>query len=48
MPTNKPIQRKDLPDSIYKTEAAKFNAVIEQVVECHQKGQPVLVGNVSI
>ena len=48
VPTNKPIQRKDLPDSIYKTEAAKFNAVIEQVVECHQKGQPVLVGTVSI
>ena len=48
VPTNKPVQRKDLPDSIYKTEAAKFNAVIEQVVECHQKGQPVLVGTVSI
>ena len=48
VPTNKPIQRKDLPDSIYKTEAAKFNAVIEQVVKCHQKGQPVLVGTVSI
>ncbi len=48
VPTNKPIQRIDLPDSIYKTEAAKFNAVIEQVVECHQKGQPVLVGTVSI
>ncbi len=48
VPTNKPIQRVDLPDSIYKTEAAKFNAVIQQVVECHEKGQPVLVGTVSI
>ena len=48
VPTNKPVQRKDLPDSIYKTEAAKFNAVIEQVVECHKNGQPVLVGTVSI
>ncbi len=48
VPTNKPVQRQDLPDSIYKTEAAKFNAVIEQVVECHKKGQPVLVGTVSI
>ena len=48
IPTNKPIQRKDLPDCIYKTDAAKCNAVIEQIIECHQKGQPVLVGTVSI
>ena len=48
IPTNNPIQRKDLPDSIYKTDAAKCAAVVEQVVECHQKGQPVLVGTVSI
>ncbi len=48
IPTNNPIQRKDLPDSIYKNDAAKCNAVIEQVVECHKIGQPVLVGTVSI
>ncbi len=48
IPTNKPVIRKDWPDVIYKTEAAKFNAVIDQIVECHQKGQPVLVGTISI
>ncbi len=48
IPTNKPVIRKDNPDVIYKTENAKFNAVIEQIVECHEKGQPVLVGTVSI
>lgn len=48
IPTNNPVQRKDLPDSIYKTDQAKCNAVVEQVIECHQKGQPVLVGTVSI
>ncbi|MCI8497426.1 MAG: preprotein translocase subunit SecA [Clostridiales bacterium] len=48
IPTNKPLARIDDPDSIYKTEAAKFNAVIEQIVECHEKGQPVLVGTISI
>ncbi len=48
IPTNKPVIRKDQPDIIYKTEKAKFNAVIEQIVECHEKGQPVLVGTVSI
>ena len=48
IPTNKPIARKDLPDTIYKTEAAKFRAVIERIAECHEKGQPVLVGTISI
>ena len=48
IPTNKPVIRKDLPDVVYKTENGKFNAVIEQVKECHEKGQPVLVGTVSI
>ncbi len=47
-PTNKPIQRQDLDDSVYKTERAKYNAVIEQIIECNQKGQPVLVGTISI
>ena len=37
-----------MPDSVYKTENGKFNAVIEQVAECHAKGQPVLVGTISI
>ncbi|MBR6425900.1 MAG: preprotein translocase subunit SecA, partial [Oscillospiraceae bacterium] len=44
IPTNKPVIREDLPDVIYKTEAAKFRAVIRQVEECHKIGQPVLVG----
>ncbi len=48
IPTNKPVIRKDQPDVIYKTEKAKFNAVIDQIVKCHEKGQPVLVGTVSI
>ncbi|QXM05197.1 preprotein translocase subunit SecA [Crassaminicella indica] len=48
IPTNKPIQRKDLPDSIYKTEEGKFKAVINQIVEKHKVGQPVLVGTISI
>ena len=48
IPTNKPLARKDNPDVVYKTEAAKFRAVIEQVKACHAKGQPVLVGTVSI
>ena len=48
IPTNKPVQRIDYEDVVYKTEKAKFNAVIEQIIECHQKGQPVLVGTVTI
>ena len=48
VPTNKPMIRKDYDDVVYKTEQAKFNAVIEQIVELHKTGQPVLVGTVSI
>jgi len=48
VPTNKPMVREDLPDSIYKTEKGKFMAIVREIKECHQKGQPVLVGTVSI
>ena len=48
IPTNRPIARIDDPDVVYKTEAAKYRAVIAQVKECHAKGQPVLIGTVSI
>ena len=48
IPTNRPIARIDDPDVVYKTEAAKYRAVIKQVKACHAKGQPVLVGTVSI
>ena len=48
IPTNKPIAREDHDDVIYKTEAGKFRAVIRQIQECHEKGQPVLVGTISI
>ncbi len=48
IPTNKPVARLDHSDVVYKTEAGKFRAIIEQVRQCHEKGQPVLVGTVSI
>ncbi len=48
IPTNRPLARKDLPDAVYKTEQGKFRAVIRKIVECHEKGQPVLVGTISI
>ena len=48
VPTNKPLARKDLNDEVYKTVNEKYNAVINQIIECHKKGQPVLVGTVSI
>ncbi len=48
IPTNKPVIRTDEPDVVYKTEKAKFNAVIDQITECHEKGQPVLVGTITI
>ena len=48
IPTNKPVIREDKPDVIYKTEAGKCRAVIEQVKECHARQQPVLVGTISI
>ncbi len=48
IPTNRPMIREDCPDVVYKTQQAKFNAVIEDIVEHHQKGQPVLVGTITI
>ncbi|WP_050697257.1 preprotein translocase subunit SecA [Anaeromassilibacillus senegalensis] len=48
IPTNRPLAREDLPDVVYKTEKGKFNAVIDDIVEHHEKGQPVLVGTISI
>mgnify|MGYP001101605965 CR=1 FL=1 len=48
IPTNKPVQRIDHEDRIYRTEKGKFEAIIDQVCECHAKGQPVLVGTISI
>ena len=48
IPTNKPVQREDLPDAIFSTEKGKFEAVIEDIIEAHEKGQPVLVGTISI
>ena len=48
IPTNKPVIRKDWPDVVYKNEAGKDRAIIEQIIACHEKGQPVLVGTISI
>ena len=48
IPTNRPVAREDHDDAVYKTEAGKFRAVIRQIQECHEKGQPVLVGTISI
>ena len=48
IPTNKPMIRQDDPDTVYKTEKAKFDAIVEQIKACHEKGQPVLVGTISI
>ncbi len=48
IPTNRPVARKDNPDRVYKNERGKFMAAIETIVACHEKGQPVLVGTVSI
>ena len=48
VPTNRPMIRRDLPDAVYRTMAGKYRAVIRQIRECHEKGQPVLVGTVSI
>ncbi len=48
IPTNKPLARKDNDDVLYKTEEAKFNAIVETIIACHEKGQPVLVGTVNI
>ena len=48
IPTNRPIQRKDLHDVVYRSEAAKFRAVVRDIKEAHEKGQPVLVGTITI
>jgi len=48
MPTNRPLARKSMPDRIYRTEREKFNAVIEEIISCNEKGCPVLVGTISI
>ena len=48
VPTNKPVVRQDMQDSVYKTELGKYMAVIEQIKECNAKGQPVLVGTVNV
>ncbi|MGB4131283.1 MAG: preprotein translocase subunit SecA [Tepidanaerobacteraceae bacterium] len=48
IPTNKPMIRVDHPDVIYKTEKGKFNAVVKEIEECYRRGQPVLVGTISI
>ncbi len=48
IPTNKPMTRMDLSDAVYKNEKGKYDAVISQIVQCHQKGQPVLVGTITI
>ena len=48
IPTNKPMIRKDFNDMVFKTERAKFNAVIDEIIQCHKRGQPVLVGTISI
>ncbi len=48
IPTNRPLARIDQPDLVYKTKQGKYNAVVEQIRACHEKGQPVLVGTVSI
>ena len=48
IPTNRPVAREDHTDVVYKTEMGKFRAIVQQVKECHEKGQPVLVGTISI
>ncbi len=48
IPTNRPVRRVDANDLIYKTKREKFNAVIQEITECHQRGQPVLVGTISV
>ena len=48
IPTNKPVARQDVEDAVYPTERGKYNAIVDRVVEAHEKGQPVLVGTISI
>ncbi len=48
VPTNRPMIRKDFPDAVYKSRAGKYRAIVQKIIECHEKGQPVLIGTVSI
>ncbi len=48
IPTNKPMIRKDYPDCVYKNERGKFNAIVNEIEECYKRGQPVLIGTISI
>ena len=48
IPTHKPVSREDREDLVYKTKREKYNAVIDEIIECHKKGQPVLVGTISV
>ena len=48
IPTNRPLARHDYPDCVYKNERSKYKAILNQIEQCHQKGQPVLVGTISI
>ena len=48
IPTNRPMIRRDYSDAVYKNVNGKYNAIVEQIIECHKKGQPILVGTVSI
>ena len=48
IPTNRPVQRIDYPDAIFANQKLKFNALVKEVIACHEKGQPVLVGTISV
>ena len=48
VPTNRPMIRIDYPDAVYKSRAGKYRAIVQKIIECHEKGQPVLIGTVSI
>src|SRR5699024_370688 len=48
IPTNRPVRRKDMPDKIFSTEEGKKRAIVREIVERHEKGQPILVGTVSV
>ena len=48
VPTNRPMIRKDQPDAVYKSRAGKYRAIVQKIIECNKKGQPVLIGTVSI
>ena len=48
IPTNKPVIRDDMSDVVFRTEREKFKSIIDQIEHCHEKGQPVLVGTISV